>query len=164
MIRSVFLAALAATALLAGAPKAAAQAATTSRFAGSQLPETLRDELLREREAIWRAWFANDRRELEALLPAHVVAINNADTTWQDRAAVLASAEAFARAEGKLHRLVFPRTEFQVYGDVAILYSLFELEVEQAGARTVQAGRATEVFLRRNGRWQNAGWHLDSGR
>jgi hypothetical protein len=127
------------------------------------VPPALSAELLSARESVWRAWFDNDRRALEASLPEHVIAINNGDTTWQDRRAVLASAETFARDGGKLVRLAFPRTEFQVYGDVAILYSLFELEIEQRGNRSVQRGRATEIFIRRGGRWQNAGWHLDSG-
>ncbi len=124
----------------------------------------LRTELLAARDSIWYAWFYNDRTRLNALLPQDAIAINNGDTTWQDRTAVLASAEQFAHAGAKLIRVGFPRTEFQVYEDVAILYSTFELEMEQSGKRMTQRGRATEIFVRRNGRWQNAGWHLDSGR
>ncbi len=149
---------------LTNAATATAQArADKTSLSLRSLSPALRAELLAAREAIWRAWFANDRARVEELLPQHVIAINNGDTTWQDRRAVLASAEIFARDGGKLVRLAFPRTEFQVYGDVAILYSLFELEIEQRGNRTVQRGRATEIFVRRGGRWQNPGWHLDSG-
>lgn len=119
--------------------------------------------LLPDREAVWQAWFTNDRSRLERLLPQDVVAINNGDTTWQDRAAVLAAADAFAKSGGKLIRVTFPRTEQQVFGDVAILYSRYELELELNGRRIVQTGRATEVFVWRNGVWQNVGWHLDSG-
>jgi len=43
------------------------------------------------------------------------------------------------------------------------LYSQYELELEQNGKKMVQRGRATEVFVWRNGVWQNTGWHLDSG-
>ena len=118
--------------------------------------------LLADREAVWRAWFGNDRRRLEQLLPSNVVAINN-DTTWQDRAAVLAAAQAFAQSGTKLVRLDFPRTEQQVFGDVAILYSRYEFELEKNGKRSLQAGRATEVFVWRDSLWQNTGWHLDSG-
>jgi len=118
--------------------------------------------LLADREAVWRAWFGNDRRRLEQLLPSDVVAISN-DTTWQDRAAVLAAAQAFAQSGTKLVRLDFPRTEQQVFGDVAVLYSRYEFELEKNGKRSLQAGRATEVFVWRDSLWQNTGWHLDSG-
>jgi len=123
-----------------------------------------RKAILADREAIWRAWFTNDRPQLELLLPASVIAINNGDTTWQDRSAALAGATQFARDGGKLIRVAFPRTEIQVFGDVAILYSVYELEIEQSGKRSFQRGRATEVVILRAGRWRNAGWHLDSGR
>jgi uncharacterized protein DUF4440 len=119
--------------------------------------------LLEDRQAIWQAWFTNDRSRLEQLLPNSVIAINNGDTTWQDRSAVLASAEAFARGGGKLVSLTFPKTEKQVFGDVAILYSTYVAELDQGGKRSVQRGRASEIFVWRNGVWQNAGWHLDAG-
>src|SRR5207247_9554322 len=78
--------------------------------------------LLEDRQAIWQAWFTNDRSRLEQLLPNSVIAINNGDTTWQDRSAVIAAAEAFARRGRKLVTLNFPRTEKQVFGYVALLY------------------------------------------
>jgi len=118
--------------------------------------------LLADREAVWRAWFSNDQRRLEQLLPSDVVAISS-DTTWHDRAAVLAAAQAFAQSGAKLVRLDFPRTEQQVFGEVAILYSRYEFELEKNGRRSLQAGRATEVFVWRDSLWQNTGWHLDSG-
>src|SRR5437867_8716736 len=63
--------------------------------------------LLEDRQAIWQAWFTNDRSRLELLLPNSVIAITNGDTTWQDRSAVLAAAAAFARSGGKLVSLNF---------------------------------------------------------
>ena len=118
--------------------------------------------LLADREAVWRAWFENDQQRLAQLLPSDVVAIGN-DTTWQNRAAVLAAAQAFAKTCAKLVRLDFPRTEQQVFGDVAVLYSRYEFELEKNGKRSLQAGRSTEVFVWRDSLWQNTGWHLDSG-
>jgi hypothetical protein len=50
-----------------------------------------------------------------------------------------------------------------VYGGTAILYSLYSCETEKQGRRETSSGRATEVFVRRGGRWVNTGWHLDSG-
>ncbi|HWC74406.1 MAG TPA: nuclear transport factor 2 family protein [Gemmatimonadales bacterium] len=118
--------------------------------------------LLADREAIWQAWFTNDQQRLEQLLPSDVVAINSGDTTWQGRAAVLAAAQAFAKSGTKFVGVTFPHTEQQVYGDVAILYSRYEVQLERNGKRSVIAGRATEVFVWRDSLWQNSGWHLDS--
>ncbi len=51
-----------------------------------------------------------------------------------------------------------------MYGDVAVLYTSYELETEDAkGERQIQSGRGTEVFVKRAGRWVNPGWHLDAG-
>ena len=131
---------------------------------GGDLDAGGRAALLAAREQVWRSWFENDQPRLERLLPPKVVAINYGDTTWYDRVGVLRGAEEFARTRARLVGLAFPRTEIQSFGDVAILYSLFRVETESRGERTVDFGRATEVFVRRDGRWLNASWHLDSGR
>jgi ketosteroid isomerase-like protein len=121
-------------------------------------------ELLETRESVWRAWYANDRARLERLLPEEAVAINPNDPNWADRKGIFEGAQQFAGGGGKLLRLEFPRTEIQAYGDIAILYTTFLVEVEVAGKPAVQSGRGTELFVRRNGTWVNSGWHLDSGK
>ncbi|HMK31463.1 MAG TPA: nuclear transport factor 2 family protein [Terriglobales bacterium] len=130
----------------------------------STLTSAERESLLKSREAVWRAWFANDRASLESALPPETIAINNGELAWQNRSEVIESAEQFVSSGGQLVRLSFPRTEIQRYDDVAILYSKFEFETDVHGRRNVQSGRATEVFLLRDGRWLNPGWHLDSGK
>ena len=119
--------------------------------------------LLADREAVWQAWFTNDQPRLAQLLPSDLVAISSGDTTFAGRAAVLADAQSFAKSGTKFVGVTFPHTEQQVYGDVAILYSRYEVQLEKNGKRSVLAGRATEVFVWRDSLWQNAGWHLDSG-
>jgi len=119
--------------------------------------------LASDREAVWWAWFTNDTTKLHQLLADQVVAINMGDSTWQDRSGVLAGAQEFVKSGGKLVRVTFPKTERQVFGDCAVLYSTYEIEFEQGGQKIVQRGRATEMFIWRNGVWQNSGWHLDSG-
>ncbi len=135
----------------------------TAQTSSSASQETVRAQILTDREAIWRAWFSNDRSELSALLPDRVIAINFGEDEWQDRQTVIQSSESWVESGGGLVSLDFPRTEFQIFGDVAVLYSIFEIETVYAGERSTQRGRATEVFIKEDGRWKNAGWHLDSG-
>jgi hypothetical protein len=61
---------------------------------------------------------------------------------------------------GKLARLVFPRTDIQSYGNMAILYTTYEMDLVNGGQTSSQRGVATEVFVRRDGRWINTGWQL----
>ena len=122
-----------------------------------------RDRLLKVREDGWRAFFANDQARMNMIFPSDTLGINAAQADWDGKKETLAAAEKFASEGGKLISLQFPHTEIQMYGDVAVLYSLYRLETESGGKRTVQQGRATEVFHRRNGQWVNPGWHTDSG-
>jgi len=124
----------------------------------------LRQEILQAREAVWRAWFANDREKLDWMIPAGTVAINAGAEEWEGREQVLAGSRAFAEGHGRLVRLEFPRTEVQLFGDVAILYTRYLFETETSGELSVTAGRGTEIFVRRNARWVNPGWHTDSGK
>lgn len=132
-------------------------------LAGQTTPAEHAD-LMSAREAVWRAWFANDTTQLRELLPEDLVAINADEDHWHDLPSTLEGAAAFRADGGRLIALEFPRTKVQRYGDVAILYSLYRLEMEVKGAKQVTTGRATEVFIKRNGRWMNPGWHMDSGK
>ncbi len=120
-----------------------------------------KQELLAAREAVWRSWFANDAR-LPDLVPAEVIAIEQSEK-WKNRDDVLAGSKDFAANGGKLVRLEFPETEIQMYGYTAILYTKYVCEIETNGRRSTLSGRATEVFVNRQGKWVNVGWHLDSG-
>jgi len=118
--------------------------------------------LLGTREAVWRSWFANDAKVLRQLVPPETIVISAGEREWKHQAAVLQSAVDFQAQGGKLIRLEFPRTEIQHFGDVAILYSEYSLETEMHGKRSTSSGRATEVFVLRNGQWTNPGWHTDA--
>jgi len=121
-----------------------------------------KQELLAAREAVWRSWFANDGPHLAELVPPELIAIEQ-DEKWKNRDEVLASAKDFAGNGGKLVRLEFPQTEIQMYGYTAILYSKYVCVIEMGGKQSTQSGRATEMFVNRQGKWVNVGWHLDSG-
>jgi hypothetical protein len=124
----------------------------------------IRQWILKEREAVWRAWFANDRAALEKLIPEEVIAIGNGEDAWANREKIFADAKGFVEAGGKLVRLEFPKTEIQVYGNTVLVYTTYLFETEMNGKRSTATGRATEMFVRRGENLVNVGWHMDSGK
>ena len=128
------------------------------------LGDQMKKRLLDAREAVWRAWFGGDRATLEKLIPNETVAIESGDNNWSNRQTILDGSTQFAKSGGKLIKLEFPKTEVQVYGLTAIVYSNYSYELETGGQRSTHSGRVTEVFVLRNGQWVNPGWHMDSGK
>jgi hypothetical protein len=122
----------------------------------------MREQILTKREAVWRAWFGNDRAALEKLIPEEAIAINDGEEKWSDRAAIFAGAKGFAESGGKLVRLEFPKTEIQVYGNTVLIYTTYVYEIDVNGKRTTANGRGTEMFVWRGEELVNVGWHLDS--
>ena len=131
-----------------------------SNFAASSVDD--RSEILRVREAVWRAWFANDTKTLQKLVPPDTIVISAGEDKWKTQAEVFQSAADFQKEGGKLIRLEFPRTEIQRFGKVVIVWSKYLVETETNGKRSLISGRVTEVFVRRHGQWTNPGWHTDS--
>jgi ketosteroid isomerase-like protein len=121
-----------------------------------------RSEILKVREAVWHAWFANDTKTLQKFVPPDTIVISAGEEKWKTQAEVFQSAAEFQKEGGKLIRLEFPRTEIQRFGEVAIIWSTYLVETETNGKRSLTSGRVTEVFVRRHGQWTNPGWHTDS--
>jgi drug/metabolite transporter (DMT)-like permease len=119
------------------------------------------DGLLRTRERVWRAWFAGDTKALGELVPAETIVMSGGEEKWKNQADVLRTAVEFHAKGGKLLRLDFPRTDVQHFGDVAIVWSSYVLEIEIDGKRSSGSSRVTEIFVWRHGRWTNPGWHTD---
>jgi hypothetical protein len=132
---------------------------TASAFAA---PSKEENDLLAVREAVWRNWFAANIPALEKLVPKNTIAISTGEEKWQNQAEIFAEAKQFHASGGKLIRLVFPHTEIQRFGNVAILYSSYSYEIDSNGKRSTASGRATEVFVIADGQWTNPGWHTDS--
>jgi ketosteroid isomerase-like protein len=129
------------------------------------LSEQMKKSLLEAREAVWRAFFAGDRATLEKLIPPETVTIEAGENNnWSNRQVILDGAERFAKGGGKLVNLEFPKTEIQVYGYTAVIYSNYAYELEAGGEHINRTGRVTEVFVLRKGQWVNSGWHMDSGK
>jgi len=125
-----------------------------------QLGADERKELLDAREAVWRAWFGGDTKALSTLLPPELVTVERATGDFGTLSSNLEGSKGFAASGGKLTRLAFPKTEVQAYGATAILYTTYELDLAASGKTTTQRGAATEIFVRRNGKWINTGWQL----
>ncbi|HEX6975992.1 MAG TPA: nuclear transport factor 2 family protein [Vicinamibacterales bacterium] len=118
-----------------------------------------RAALMQAREAVWRAWFSGDRDQLTRLLPPELITIEQGGN-FGTFASTLDGSRGFAASGGKLTRLEFPSTEIQAYGNTAILYTSYIMELQSGGNTRTERGVATEVFVRRNGAWINTGWQL----
>ena len=125
------------------------------------LDDRSRAELLAAREQVWREWFAFDSVQLERLLPRDNFIAAGSDSVWRTREQTIAGSRAFVQAGGRLVSIEFPRTEMQVFGDVVVIYTTFRYTTERGGQQNTAAGNAVEVFVRRNGVWQNPSWYLD---
>jgi len=128
------------------------------------LDDTEKKELLTAREAVWRAWFAGDTRQLTTLVPPELVTIEPGSTTFGNLTTNLEKSRGFAAGGGRLTRLAFPTTEFQAYDATVILYTTYEMDLLVDGKTHTERGAATEVFVRQNGRWINTGWQLAPSR
>ncbi len=128
----------------------------------SALPPPVRDQLLAAREKVWRAFFTNDQAALGMLVPDDTIVLEGPiDAPFARKAQVLEEAQRAAARGTKLVRLEFPKTEMQVFGTTVILYTTYLYELENAqGQRQTSTGKATEIFVRRNGAWVNPGWHM----
>jgi ketosteroid isomerase-like protein len=128
----------------------------------STLPPPVRDQLLAAREKVWRAFFTNDQAALNTLVPDDTIVLEGPlDAPFVRKPQVLEAAQRAAANGTTLVRLEFPKTEMQVYGTTAILYTTYLYELENAqGQRQTSTGKATEIFVRRNGAWVNPGWQM----
>jgi len=139
-------------ALVAALPVVAAESAS---------PEAIDPELLRLREAAWRAWFGGDESTLRSILPPEFIGIDMGDGPFSDLEKTLAESREFKAGGSRLVKLEFPETRAQRFGDTVVLFGRFSVVLEEGGKQQALAGRLTEVFVRRDGKWWHPGWHLD---
>jgi ketosteroid isomerase-like protein len=130
------------------------------RSALTTLTDAQKQPILAAREAVWRAWYSGDTKRLAELLPPELITLHPGSENFGSYESIVKGSEQFAKSGGKLVKLAFPRTDFQAYGNTVIIYTTYELELENGGKKTTERGKATEVFLRRGGKWLNTGWQL----
>lgn len=116
--------------------------------------------LMKAREAVWRAWFAGDQAALMTLLPPELITIEPGSNGFGTRTSTLEGSKNFAAGGGQLTRLAFPSTEIQVYGNTAILYTSYEMDLTSGTQTRTERGMATEAFVLKDGQWLNTGWQL----
>lgn len=137
---------------------------TQSPSAPISVSPQARSIILKARENVWRAWFGNDKAALAKAIPKEIIAINTGDGDLRHLDGVMGSSESFVKSGSKLVKLEYPKDEIQVYGSVILIYTTFLFEIENNGKRGTTAGRATDMFIIRDGNFVNVGWHLDSGK
>lgn len=157
---------------LAGLTTASAQTISSTQDTKTSAIQTqtrsvepkVRQELFDARERAWRSFFQNDPIAVEQILGPELIAIQESQERWEDRDRLLAMAKEMTKQRIELRRLEFPKTEIQVFGKTAILYYTYILETGPAGRPSaVNTGRGTEIFVKRQGKWIDVGWHIDNG-
>ena len=135
----------------------------TSAWAGGATTQASADaEVLRLREAAWRAWFGGDEAALRGILPSDFLGISAKAGPMATLDITIEQSRAFHAGGGRLVSLKFPETKFQRYGDVVILYGNYVAVIETGGKEQTSQGRLTEMFLKRGNTWVHTGWHLDT--
>ncbi len=145
-------------ALTVGASPLASQDAPN---VSSTLPAAERAELERIRNDVWVQWFTGDTAGLKRILPPELVAISPDGAHWQSLDETLKGSAGFRESGGELEDVAFDRTHIHRFGDVVVMFSHYSVRTRRNAQRSTQRGRATEVFVRRNGRWVHTSWHLD---
>jgi len=118
-------------------------------------------DLLRVRKSVWEQFFIGDTAGMRAVLSPSLIAITSSDTLWHGLEETLASSAAFAKGGGAVRGLTFTSDVVHNLGDVAVMFSQYRYERITNGASTTVRGHVTEVFVKRNGRWEHTSWHID---
>jgi hypothetical protein len=122
------------------------------------IDDATRAGVLAARDAIWRAWFANDTAALRRLLPRSTTAGDARG--WESRDEILAGSLRSASSGRRLVAIRFDDTRIHANGDVVVVFSNYTMELEEHGRRNTVTGSASEVFVRAAGVWQNPFWYL----
>jgi ketosteroid isomerase-like protein len=127
----------------------------------TSLPSTEMATLEQIRKNVWVNWFGGDTAALRSVLTPDLIAISPDLPHWQNLEQTLAASAGFRAGGGRLLSVEFDSTRVHRFGEVVVMFSHYRLVLRHDGQETRQRGRATEVFVRRNGRWLHTSWQLD---
>lgn len=144
----------------------AAAASTLSGQPAQRVATTLDGADLAALEAIrkdvWVDWFQGDTAALRRVLGPELVAISPGEQHWQSLQESLKGSAEFKASGGRFVSVTFDSSTVHRLGDVVVMFSHYAVAIESGGTPSTLRGRATEVFVRKNGRWVHTSWHLDS--
>jgi hypothetical protein len=152
---------IASLAASASEPARAQQRATPNAVAPAKadaIDDATRTAVLAARDAIWRAWFANDTAALRRLLPRSTTAGDG--DGWESRDEIVAGSVRSVASGRRLVAIRFDDTRLHAQGNVVVVFSDYTMELEEQGRRNTVTGSASEVFVRTDGVWQNPFWYL----
>lgn len=144
-----------------------AQVAVVGCMSGQAASESLASidpALAKVQREIWDVWFAGDTDRLKEIIPQDLVVMNSGGGGFSGFRDEVDASASFEKAGGRLIDLTFPEMRAQQFGDVVVVYTQYRLAYVMGTDTTRQSGRATEVFVKRDGRWVNPAWHMDSGK
>lgn len=126
------------------------------------LPAAELVELSRIRADVWVNWFSGDTAALRRVLAPELVAMSAGSARWQSIDETIAASAVFKRGGGTFVSVAFDNEVTHRFGETVVMFSTYVVVTVGGTKRSVQQGRATEVFVRSNGRWVHTSWHLDS--
>ena len=130
----------------------------TSSTSSTTIDDATRSQVLAARDAIWRAWVANDTVALARLLPRSTTAGD--ERGWEGRDEIVAGSRRSVASGRRLVGLRFDDTRMHANGNVVVVFSSYTLELEEQGRRSTVTGSASEVFVHTDGAWRNPFWYL----
>lgn len=114
------------------------------------------------RKAVWVDWFSGDTMALRRVLAPELVAMSAGAPYWASLDETIAGSAKFKAGGGKFVSVAFDSAMTHRFGETVVMFSRYTVVTEGTNGRTTRKGRATEVFVRTNGRWVHTSWHLDS--
>jgi len=113
------------------------------------------------RKAVWVDWFSGDTAALRRSLAPELVAISPGAPHWQSLQESIAGSAKFKADGGRFVSVAFDSSMIHRFGDAVVMFSHYTVVTAGSQGQRTQKGRATEVFIRSNGRWVHTSWHLD---
>jgi hypothetical protein len=147
------------SALFATRSSVAAQAA--ARVTATLSPTEL-TALEAVRKSVWVDWFSGDTTALRRVLGPELVAMSAGAPHWQSLSETIAGSAKFKAGGGRFVSVAFDSAMTHRFGETVVMFSRYSVVTENENGRTTRKGRATEVFVRANGRWVHTSWHLDA--